>query len=159
MKFALISCSGYQTHILKKVKDTCAVSTIWQSIEEMMDIISPINNSIALLRRLKEISDNVKVAEIRNVIADLSNELADVKLAAADLKEQIAALREENAEIKHQKAGDEKPAIKWGCYYFDGDESRLYCTACYDTKGQKNLTNRATSRWRMCPVCKATIGK
>ena len=58
-----------------------------------MDIISSINNSIAILKRLKEISDNVKEAEIRNVIADLSNELADVKLAAADLKEQIVVLR------------------------------------------------------------------
>jgi hypothetical protein len=123
-----------------------------------MDIISPINNSIALLSRLREISNHIREAEIKNVIADLSNELADVKLAAADLKEQIVALREENASLRHQKSPDEKPKIKWGCYYFDDDESRLYCTACYDSKGAKSLTNRVNSRIRRCNVCNATIG-
>ena len=123
-----------------------------------MDIISLINNSINLLSRLKKISDNIKEAEIKNVLADLSNELADVKLAAADLKEQLVTLREENAALKHHKAADEKPKIKWGCYYFDDDDSRLYCTACYDSKGAKSLTNRVNSKFRRCNVCNATIG-
>lgn len=123
-----------------------------------MDIISTINNSLRLLSRLRDISNNIKESEIKNVIADLSNEIADVKLAAAQLKEEILKLKEENSELRHQKARDEKPSIKWGCYYFNGDETRLYCTACYDTKGQKSLTNRVNTRFRHCPVCKANIG-
>ncbi len=123
-----------------------------------MDIISSINNSMSLLSRLRKISQNIKEAEIRNVIADLSNELADVKLAAADLKEQVLALKEENASLKHHKSTEEKPKIKWGCYYFDDDDSRLYCTACYDSKGAKSLTNRIDTQFRRCNVCNATIG-
>jgi hypothetical protein len=123
-----------------------------------MDIISPINNSLSLLSRLREISNNMKEAEIRNVIADLSNELADVKLAAADLKEQIIALRDQNDSLKHQMHPEARPKIKWGCYYFDDDDTRLYCTACYDSKGKKILTTRLNSKYRRCNVCNATIG-
>ncbi|GJM05049.1 MAG: hypothetical protein DHS20C09_10400 [marine bacterium B5-7] len=68
-----------------------------------MDIIAPINNSLTLLSRLKGIVDNIREAEIKNVIADLSNELADVKLAAADLKEQIVELKQENSTLKRHK--------------------------------------------------------
>ena len=123
-----------------------------------MDIISPINNSLALLTRLREISQNIKEAEIKNIIADISLELADTKLAAADLKEQIVTLREENLALKSQKQSTEKPEIKYGCYYFDNDDSRLYCTACFDSKGAKSLTSRGPGGYRICGVCKA-IGK
>ncbi len=123
-----------------------------------MDIISPLNNSLALLGRLREISNNIKEAEIRNIIADLSNELADAKLAAAELKEQIALLKEENLDLRHQQSTVKKPEIKWGCYYFDNDETRLYCSACYDTKGVRSLTQRVMSKYRKCNVCNATIG-
>jgi hypothetical protein len=123
-----------------------------------MDIISPINNSLSLLKRLREISENIREAEIKSVIADLTNELAEVKLAAANLKEQIVTLREENASLRHHKSSEEKPDIKWGCYYFDNDNSRLYCTACYDSKGTKSLTTRIDSDTRRCNVCKSVIG-
>ena len=121
-----------------------------------MDIISPINNSLALITRLREISKNINEAEIKNVLADLSLELADTKLAAADLKEQIVLLKEEITTLKAQKQPTEKPDIKWGCYYFEGDDSRLYCTACYDSKGAKSLTSRGPGGYRICGVCKAT---
>lgn len=123
-----------------------------------MDIISPINNSIQLLSRLREVSKNIQQAELRNLMADLSLELADAKLAAASLKEQVASLMEENQSLKRHKEPEKLPNIKYGCYYFNGDQSRLYCTACYDSKGLKSLTNRATSRYRRCNVCGATIG-
>jgi len=50
-----------------------------------------------------------------------------------------------------------KPRLKWGCYEFDGEEG-LFCTACYDTKGQKIRTTRLSSKFRQCPVCKAVFG-
>ena len=123
-----------------------------------MDIISPINNSLALLTRLREISQNIKEAEIKNIIADISLELADTKLAAADLKEQIVTLREENIALKSQKQPIEKPKVKYGCYYFDNDVTRLYCTACYDSKGAMSLTSRGPGGYRICGVCNA-VGK
>lgn len=123
-----------------------------------MDILLAVNSAFSLLSKLKEVSEKSKDAELKNIIADLVNELADVKLAAADLKEQVIIFKTRIAELEHQRESDEKPEIKWGCYYFDGDESRLYCTACYDTKRLKSLTNRITSGRRACPVCKAVIG-
>jgi len=124
-----------------------------------MDIFSPINNSLVLLSHLRKISDEIKAAELKIVIADLSNELADVKLAAADLKDQLVSLREENASLKHQMSPKEKPKIKWECYYFDDDDSRLFCTACYDSKGVKSLTTRTVGGFRRCNVCGANIGR
>ncbi len=50
-----------------------------------------------------------------------------------------------------------KPQLKWGCYQFEGEQG-LFCTACYDTKGQKIQTTRMNSNFRMCPVCKAKFG-
>jgi uncharacterized coiled-coil DUF342 family protein len=60
-----------------------------------MDIITTIGTSIALAKRLREISKNIEDAEFKNVLADLASELADLKLEAATLKEQIAVLQEE----------------------------------------------------------------
>lgn len=120
-----------------------------------MDIISTINNSIEILSKLRSVSENIREAEIKNAIADLSLELADVKLAAAELKEEIVRLKEENSELKSQKAPREVPDLKSGCYYFDGDSTRLYCTACYDSKGAKILTAQGPGGYRICGVCKA----
>ena len=80
-------------------------------------------------------------------------------MEAAALKEKLAELQQENRLLKQTTVpSDEKPAgTKWGCYQFEGD-SQLYCTACWDTKRQKALTTRVNSRFRMCPVCKATLG-
>jgi len=120
-----------------------------------MDVISPINNSLTLLTRLREISKNINEAEIKNVLADLSLELADAKLAAAELKTEVAELKVELSELKAHKQPDQKPDLKWGAYYFDGDDSRLYCTACFDSKGAKSLTSRGPGGYRICGVCKA----
>ncbi len=123
-----------------------------------MDIVLSINSTMVLLERLIKISTNIKEAEFKNILADMHNELADAKLAAATLKEEIVSLKEENALLRHQKSNNEKPDIKWGCYYFDGDDSRLYCTACYDSKGMKSLTSRVNTKFRRCNVCGAVIG-
>ncbi|HCE2683328.1 TPA: hypothetical protein NGU92_004897 [Vibrio parahaemolyticus] len=57
-------------------------------------MLDSINNSISLLKRLKEVSDNIADAEFKNILADLSLELAEAKLAIADLKEDLAATKE-----------------------------------------------------------------
>ncbi|MEA3331291.1 MAG: hypothetical protein U9Q29_06310 [Campylobacterota bacterium] len=124
-----------------------------------MDIISSVSDSIGLVKRLREISKNINEAEFKNLLADLSCELADVKLEAAGLKEKLASLQEENRVLKLTTPDKEEKPIgtKWGCYQFKDDDG-LYCTGCWDSQHKKIRTNRATSKYRMCPVCKATIG-
>ena len=124
-----------------------------------MDIISSISNSIGLVKRLREISKNIDEAEFKNLLADLSGELADFKLEVADLKEKLATLQEENRMLKLTVPSvEEKPiGTKFGCYQFENDDG-LYCTGCWDSQRKKIRTNRATSKYRLCPVCKAPIG-
>lgn len=124
-----------------------------------MEIISSVSNSIGLVKRLREISKNIEEAEFKNLLADLSNELADIKLEAAGLKEKLVTLQEENRILKSTTPDKEEKPIgtKWGCYIFENDDG-LYCTGCWDSQRKKIRTNRATSRFRSCPVCKAAIG-
>ena len=123
-----------------------------------MDPISAVNNAITLVNRLRTISKNVAEAEFKNVLADLLRELADAKVQIAGLKEKLAAQSDEIRSLKAARPeAKEKPrGVKWGCYQFEGDEG-LYCTACYDSRGAKSLTMRVNSRYRQCPVCKATL--
>ena len=125
----------------------------------MIDPLGAVDRSIALVKRLREISKNVAEAEARNLLADLSNELADAKLEIADLKEQLAVQIDANCKLKAASpvARPKPSGIKWGCYQFVGEEG-LYCTACYDSRGAKSLTNRTNSNCRSCPVCRAVIG-
>jgi hypothetical protein len=123
-----------------------------------MDLITSINHSISIAKRLREISKNIAEAEFRNLLADLSNELGDAKLEIASLKEQLARISEENHRLKTAAPEKrQKPKLKWGCYQFEGEEG-LFCTACYDTKGRKIMTSRMNSNYRSCPVCKSVFG-
>lgn len=122
-----------------------------------MEILSAINSSIDTLKKIKELSESLKNTEMKQLVADLSNELADTKLAVAELKSEILALKEENAALKVNKEKQDKPEIKWGCYIFDGDDSRLYCTTCYDLKGIRVLTTRLTPISRRCNNCKSEL--
>lgn len=124
-----------------------------------MDIISSVNNSINLVKRLREISKNISDAEFSNVLADLSIELADMKLETASLKEEIAGLKDENRILKSTTPDPaEKPTgTKWGCYQF-AEEDGLFCTVCWDSNRKKSLTNRVNARFRSYPVCRAKIG-
>jgi ribosomal protein L37E len=51
----------------------------------MVEIISSISNAISLVSRLKKISENVRDAELKNLLADLSLELAEAKMKMASL--------------------------------------------------------------------------
>lgn len=61
----------------------------------MADIATSIATAITLAQRLREISNNIKDAEFKNLLADLSLELADVKL-------KLAGVLEENINLKDQ---------------------------------------------------------
>jgi hypothetical protein len=123
-----------------------------------MDIISSLNNSITLVRRLQEISTNVTDAEFKKLLAELSRELADAKIEATALQEMIAALKEENGELVTAVPDrEDKPVkISWGCYQFRGDRG-LYCTGCWDSHHKKVRTNRLSTMFRQCPVCQMKV--
>ena len=83
--------------------------------------------------------------------------MANLKLSIVDMKEEIIKLKNENLELKQQKQPKIKPKIKYGCYYFDNDMRRLYCTSCFDSKGVMSLTQRDGTKFRKCNVCNSKI--
>ena len=124
----------------------------------MTDPVSALTHALSLAKRLRAISKNVSEAEFKNVLADLLSQLADAKVQAAELKNQLAAQAEEIRSLKTAApAAKVKPAVKWGCYQFEGEDG-LYCTACYDSRGAKSRTTRLDSNFRKCPVCGALLG-
>jgi ribosomal protein L37E len=65
----------------------------------MADLVSTVSTALTIVSRLKEISDKVRDAEFRNLVADLSIELAEVKLKVAGLLEENAKLRQQLNEL------------------------------------------------------------
>lgn len=60
----------------------------------MVEIISSISNAVSLVSRLKKISENIRDAEFKNLLADLSLELAEAKLKMASLIGENADLQD-----------------------------------------------------------------
>lgn len=122
-----------------------------------MEILTSINASIEIVKRLREISKKIEVAEFSNLLADLSNELADSKMEVVTLKEEVINLKNKIRELETKASSkNETKTVKWGCYQFENDDG-LYCTACFDTKGEKIRTTRVRGGTRQCPVCKAYL--
>ena|SRR5688572_25375111 len=66
----------------------------------MVEIISSVTNAISLVSRLRKISDNIRDAEFKNLLADLSLELADVKLKMAGLLNENLDLQNKIKELE-----------------------------------------------------------
>jgi len=64
------------------------------------DLIGSVSNAISLATRLRDINENIKGAEFKNLLADLSLQLADVKLKLADVLEENIRLKSEVAALK-----------------------------------------------------------
>ena len=71
----------------------------------MADVVSSISTAISLLTRLKKVSENIKDAEFKNLLADLSLELAEAKMRMANLLEENANLHSKIREL--ESAGGE----------------------------------------------------
>lgn len=124
----------------------------------MIDPVSALTQAVSLVKRLRETSKKMAEAEFNNLLADLMNELADAKIQAAAMKSQLATQADEIRQLKAaEPSAKVRPKVKWGCYLFEGDDN-LYCTACYDSRGEKSLTTRLDSEYRKCPVCDALLG-
>ena len=122
-----------------------------------MDIISPIDNALALLTRLKETSGNITETEVKDILEELNLELANAKLVATELQAQIDKPQEKDSALEKPEQTEEKPKIKNGCYYFNDAISWLYCSVCYDSKGVKSQTQLGPAGYRICRVCKASL--
>lgn len=64
----------------------------------MQELVSAVANAISLTKRLIDVSESIKEAEIKNILADLSIELAEAKMKLADLISENADLRNRLAE-------------------------------------------------------------
>ncbi len=132
----------------------------------MVDIVSALQTSIEVVKKLRELSKKVEDAEFKMLLADLSSELGDAKLEAANLKMELAALRSENAELKAKLETREagKPTLVDGVYAFTDDPNGRFCTGCFDIRRQRvRVTEQhppfdVFGKWS-CPSCKATYGK
>ena len=123
------------------------------TIKDLVDLVTQLANSVQDRKIASELN------AIQSLILKLQAEQATLHEANVELREERLSLKEQIQQLKKSNPENkEKPSgVKWGCYQFAGDDG-LYCTACYDTKGQKNRTTRATSKFRMCPVCEAVFG-
>jgi len=126
----------------------------------MSDILSSIGNAITLAKRLKEISDNIKDAELKNVLADLSLELADTKLKLAEIITENADLKSKVLEYKDKKVL-QNLQFKDGLYYLNGDK-HPFCPNCYDKNkdairlqinSSRNMSERRLGSYK-CGICK-----
>jgi hypothetical protein len=59
----------------------------------MPEVFATIASALATAKKMKEISDKIKDAELRNLVGDLSLELAEIKI-------QLANVTEENSQLK-----------------------------------------------------------
>ena len=106
-----------------------------------MEVISSVTNAITLVSRLKKISENIRDAEFKNLLADLSLELAETKMKMASLITENADLQNKIKELENVE-GDPCPKCRrrtWQIEKSEPDEvyeivggiRRTYlCSAC-----------------------------
>ncbi len=129
-----------------------------------MDIIPSISTAIDIVKKLRELDRKVSEADFKILLANLTSELGDAKLNAANLKIELAEAKarvEEFERLATQRASAD-PELHEGTYVF-GDQTRHYCTGCYDTTGRKILLTersghgRVFGKWK-CPACNKNSG-
>jgi hypothetical protein len=106
-----------------------------------------------MLPKYAEITDLLK----KGATIEAQEKIMELREFALQLQEENLKLKNENLELKQQKKPKVKPKIKYGCYYFDDDTTKLYCASCYDSKGEISLTQRINSKFRKCNVCSSEI--
>jgi len=125
----------------------------------MADILSNLQLAMEITKKLRDLNERVKDADMKMLLAELQGEIADAKLEVVSLKEQLAALSTKNAELvaRLEVRSSEKPVSMNGGYRF-GEEGP-YCVGCFESHGKKVLLPPATGihahfgQW-YCPVCK-----
>jgi len=123
----------------------------------MGDIVSSISTAITIVKRLNEISNNIKDAEFKNLLADLSLELADTKLRLSEIIVENSELIDELSKLKHSKEIGEDLEFRDGLYYTKAGDGP-FCPGCYDSAGNKIRVTEQTREFSVfgkfkCPTC------
>jgi hypothetical protein len=66
----------------------------------MPDLISSVTAAIATVKKLKEVGDKIRDADLKNLLADLSLELAEIKTQLADLTDENRQLKTKIRELE-----------------------------------------------------------
>ncbi len=126
----------------------------------MGDVISTISTAISLASRLRKISENIKDAEFKNLLADLGLELAEAKMNLAALLEENADLKTELKALKNAE-GDPCPRCHKHGWHLEGSRPdklfgdlggmrRIYrCSSCDFTEEQLITPEQTSRRERM----------
>lgn len=72
----------------------------------MADILAPLKTALEIVKKLKEVSDKMHDAELKNLIGDLSLELADIKVKLADVTNENIDLK---AKVKQLETAEGDP--------------------------------------------------
>lgn len=128
------------------------------------DLFVPIAETIGIaLSSIKTLTDivgnigNVEVRkELNSKILDLQTAMLAARQQMLEMQEQYERVLKENQELKQISAPRQKPIRKWGCYEFPGEDG-LFCTVCYDTRGQKISASRLRGGHYICNYCKAEL--
>lgn len=126
-----------------------------------MPVFETITAALGTLKGLTELVSSVSNAKIKtelnNKIIELQGSMIRVQQEMLEMQDKYEAVLRENKHLKEATVPRPKGKPKWGCYELEGEEG-LFCPTCYDTKGQKIQTTRLNSRFRMCPICKVSLG-
>jgi TolA-binding protein len=127
-----------------------------------VDTLKTLGTALGGIKAITDIAATITNAKLRQEmngkIADLQGTLLMARQQMLEMQEKYEQVLQENKKLKEAAATPKaKPRMKWGCYEFEGEDG-LFCTACYDMKGQKIQTTRININFRQCPACKAMLG-
>ncbi|MDH5357861.1 MAG: hypothetical protein OEY48_07785 [Gammaproteobacteria bacterium] len=122
-----------------------------------MNIFDPINRSQALVQRIaSQLTSNE--TDLTELLTELSTHLNEIKLNTHNLNNKLSKYAENQKNSCDLDAENTltKPALKSGCYIFEGEKG-YFCPNCYDRDRTKAATTRINSKLRVCPVCRASL--
>ncbi len=127
-----------------------------------MDIVGSLavaGQALDIVKKLREIDDDLKSAEVKLQLADLYGKLAEVRMALADAQTELRAKDAEIAKLKEVNDGKLKTFMHNG-YRFGVDEAgnplaRAFCPACL-ANGQQIIISRGLGGHDLCPKCSGT---
>lgn len=129
-------------------------------------VMTSLSTAVDLFGQLRAVSDKVKDAEAKNLIADLGLALADLKTHLVDLREENFQLRTEAAKLREVLNRRGTVRLHDGVYYEDRDgqiDGEPFCPRCFDVKELRvHLSTTQHSETRKgkfrCPECKEYFG-
>ncbi len=87
----------------------------------MIELLPTLTAAIGLSNKIREISDKLKHAELKELLGDMRLQLADVKIGMADLIEENDTLKRQLASIQNAE-GDECPKCRARKYHLEKSE-------------------------------------